>query len=543
MAVCLLLGIAFVARGITDEGAVSLDGDMPHYLMNGVFLHDVIRDMPWRSPLEYAQQYYLRYPTITLGHHPFVPAIAEVPFFSGFGISVFAARLTTAAAFIVLLVFWFKLLEEIYDSSTAFFGSMLLISTPSVVPLFQTALSEPYVLCLIVLSVYSMHRYCVRERGGAAAAFAVCVVLSAYAKQLAVFMFPVYLVQFVSAFGFRRLVRWSTLATIAAIGLCLVPLAALTVKYSLWNVTIVTQFIDPAERTSPSKFLEFARWLWSGQFRLSGPVLVLALIGVAAAAFRRDRRILLFVTWPIAVYACLVVVGVKQDRFFCYWLPPFCALAATTLQLGTSNLQRRSLVLVLSAIVAIQLWTSARDAQMPTTAGVRPTGATGYEEAARYVTEHRRGDTILYSAVVDTGYFVFFVRKHDPQREMIVIRSDKLLTTSRMDTVDFERRINRREEILPLLQRYGVGYVVVENVQYPDGPLQWLQQVVRTSSFDLRRQIPIESRDPRLNGATLSVYEFRDRTPADRDATFTIGIPLINDVIKVRLADLQRRSE
>src|SRR5439155_766790 len=57
-----ILGIALASRGLTDEGAVSLDGDMPHYLMNGVFTHDLLQDLPLRAPLQYAQLYYARYP-------------------------------------------------------------------------------------------------------------------------------------------------------------------------------------------------------------------------------------------------------------------------------------------------------------------------------------------------------------------------------------------------------------------------------------------------------------------------------------------------
>ena len=35
------------------------------------------------------------------------------------------------------------------------------------------------------------------------------------------------------------------------------------------------------------------------------------------------------------------------------------------------------------------------------------------------------------SSNVDTGYFVFFTRKHDPHQDLIVLRADKLLVTSR----------------------------------------------------------------------------------------------------------------
>jgi hypothetical protein len=243
------------------------------------------------------------------------------------------------------------------------------------------------------------------------------------------------------------------------------------------------------------------------------------------------------------VYVGLIGLGVIQDRFFCYWLPPFCALAATVVQIGSSRLYRTTLTMILGTLVAYQLWTGVRGAQTPMIAGVRPAGAIGYEEAAQYVVDHRLGETVLYSAAVDTGYFVFFVRKHDPQQEMIVLRSDKLLTTSKMDITDFERRVQRPEAIPPMLQRYGVGYVVIEDRPYGDGPLRWLQQIVQTPAFELRRRIPIGSSVLRLGGATLSIYEYRDRTSADRDATLAIGVPMMNDVITVRLAELRPRID
>jgi hypothetical protein len=541
VAVCAI-GLVLVSRGLTDERAVSMDGDMPHYLMNGVFLYDLMRDVPLAAPFTYAQRYYARYPALTLGHHPFVPPLVEVPFFALFGVSVFSARLAVVCAFALLLVFWFKLIRNLYDTNTAFIASLFLVSTPGIVPLFQVVLSEPFTLCLIVLSLYAMHQYGVTGRGRYAIAFAVAATLSAYTKHLAVFMFPVYLFQFVAAFGVRALFQRSTVAIGTAIAVCILPLVPLTLKYSHWNMTIVTQFVDTGDRTSTDSLMRFARWIWSGQFRLSVPVTLLAGAGAAAAAVRRDRRVLVLVAWVASVYAGLLVVGVANDRFFCYWVPAFCGLAAATLQVWPAGRLRAAWAIVLIAVAVFQFRANASDRDTPTTAAVRPVGAAGYEEAAKYVTANRIGETVLYSAAVDTGYFVFFARKADPAQTMVVMRADKTLTTSRMRISDFERKIARRDEILPILQQYGVGHVVIEDRPYPDGPLRWLQEIVETPSFTLRRRIPIESNDLRLSGATLSVYEFNERVPAARDAALSIGVPLMNGSIQVPLSDLTRRQ-
>lgn len=537
LAVVCSLGVVLAARGLGDETAVSLDGDMARYLMNGVFLHDVLHDLPFTAPLEYAQRYYARYPALSLGHHPLLPALAQVPFFLVFGVSVFAARLSTLVAMALMLIFWFRLIREIYDVPTAFFASLLLVTTPGLIPLFQVVLAEPFALSLIVLSVFFMHRYCASERPRDAVAFAVCVVLSGYAKQLSAFLFPVYAFQFASTFGVRALFRRSTLLVIAAMALCLFPIVPLTLKYSPFNVMLVTDFDRPGGRISGNRLLLILSRLWRGQLGLSVPLLVIGAVSFASAALRRDRRLLWFAVWMALVYAQQVLLGITNDRFAVYWLPAVCALGAAAYHVGQGPRWRTVWAVVLTATAGYQLWSGSQPIA-GRSAIVRPVGAGGYEEAARAVTEQPLGDTVLYSAAVDTGYFVFFVRKHDADRERIVLRADKVLTTSRMGRLDVGRRIGARDEILPILKRYGVGYVVVEDGTYPEGPLRWLQDVVQTPDFELRERFAIESGDRRLRQATLSVYAYLGRTPADADASLSMDIPVVTEHVQVRLADL-----
>ena len=55
----------------TSEGTISLNGDMPRYLMNGVYVLDLVRDRPFSSLdtlIEYTELYYGRYPALSLGH-------------------------------------------------------------------------------------------------------------------------------------------------------------------------------------------------------------------------------------------------------------------------------------------------------------------------------------------------------------------------------------------------------------------------------------------------------------------------------------------
>lgn len=530
------LAVVLAARDLGDEAMVSMDGDMPRYLMNGVFLRDVLADLPFGAPLEYASRYFARYPALSLGHHPLLPAAAEVPFFALFGISVTAARLGVLGALVITVICWFSFVRNLYDTATAALATLLFLSMT--LELYRVVLSEPYTLCFIMLSLYFMQRYCATGRTRHAVAFTLSAILSAYAKHLAVFVFPVYAFQFLAAFGLRRVLHRTTLLMAAAIVLGLLPLVPLTLKYSQINLMIVAEAMEPGERATGGNFVRVARRLFTGPFALSVPVAALAAVSAIAALLKRDSRVLVFVVWIAAVFAALFLLGVGNDRFVCYWLAAFSGLAAALVQNWPSRRLRGAIALSIVAVAGWQLADLLAATTRPSRAHVRAVEVRGYEDAARFVTTIRRGETVLYSAAVDTGYFVFFLRKHDPRRELVLIRADKLLTTSRMDVLDFERRIGDPSEIVPLLRKYGVGYVVIEEGEYPDGPLRWLQDGVRGAPFALAHRVPFESNDVRLKGKAISVYAVEGPVAPDPDAYLTISVPTMNEDIAVKLVDL-----
>jgi hypothetical protein len=534
------MAAAFAGRGLFDERQISMDGDMPRYLMNGVFVADFVRALPLATPLEYTREYFARYPALTLGHHPILPAVLAAPFYLVFGVSVFSARLSVLAALVVALVCFFRFTRDQYDTPTAAVATLLLAAIPGVTSLYRVVLSEPYTLTLVIVALYLMHRYTVTQRESYGWAFAITAVLSVWAKQLAVFMAPVYAFQYVAAFGIGALFRRRTIVALGVMGLCLVPLAALTLQFSSFNTAMATASgQDTPGRLSTWNLLRFGRRFWSGQFAVPIPLLVLSALGAVRALASRDLRVALPLVWIVSIYAAVVGLGVDNDRFVCYWLPAFALLSATTLQAFPSPRPRGFALAALLTTCGWIGWTGYRlERAAPDSILVRPIHVDAYEEAARLVSSKRVGDTVLYSAGVDTGYFVFFARKHDPQLETVVLRADKILTTSRMRRLDFERRVQNVSEIPALMKRYGVGYVVMEDRDYPEGPLRWLQEVVATPDFALVVRLPINTTDRRLRGQTVSIYEFKARQAGDPDADLSLGVPLMNDQISVKLGDL-----
>jgi hypothetical protein len=534
VAILCVASVLAAGRGMTNEGAVTLDGDMPRYLMNGVYFLDVLRDEPWTRLIDYTRHYFARYPALSLGHHPLVPAVAQVPFHWLFGVSVFAGRAMIATFLMMAAVAWFALIRRRYGDATALMSALLLVTAPIIVGLSHSVLSEIPTLALIIVALYWLDRFCATESPRHAAAFVIAAVLSAYSKQFAVFMLPVYLAYFVWVKGFRRLLAADILYSCLAIIVLILPLVPLTMRMSRFNLAVVTEWApdELAGESRLSRFLFYPNELWRSQVTV--PLLILSIVSMVASAVRRDRRAMLFALWIALLYVQLTAIGWQDTRFSIYWIPAFCLFAASA-----------------PSVVAARWWRALMTAAVVLTvgyqgilaAGKKPAGAEGYEEAARYVVEHPKGDTVLYSASVDTGFFVLFVRKHDTARQTVVLRADKLLTTSQLMQLNLEDRIKRPEEIDRILREFGVGYVVIEETAYPAGPLEWLREETQSAAFTLQRRIPLRSTDPRLSGVSLGVYEYRDHQPADASAVLSMNIPLIGDSIAVPLRDLLARGK
>jgi hypothetical protein len=137
---------------------------------------------------------------------------------------------------------------------------------------------------------------------------------------------------------------------------------------------------------------------------------------------------------------------------------------------------------------------------------------------------------IFYDSWVDTGYFVFFVRKHDPAGEHIVLRSDKIMGNA---SVDLEQG---RADLHATLQRLGVRWIVAEERQSGPRMLRMFHEEFAGPRFALRQRIPVVS--TAAPGLNLLVYEYLDARVPDYNATISINLPLGQRDFALSLRDL-----
>lgn len=535
-----LLALWVGGVGFGDERYVSLHGDMPRHLMNGVFLRDLAGDIRFSSstsPLEYANLYYARYPALSLGHHPPLLPLLEAPLFALFGISVTTARVVGLVAFVTAAVLLYRLVEAPYDRTAAMVAGLLFVLSPTVVILARSVLSEVPTLALVMGATYALHRFCETQTRRALVAFVVLAGLSLYAKQLAVFMFPVWVAHLAVRLGIRRLLRADLLIAAFALFLLTLPLALMTVSLSPRSVGAAVRTIRQLEQTEPGTFRRAASTLQTAlASQFAAPVLLLAAVGVVRALVARDRRAVLLITWVVAVGAGVAfVTPFEPARYAVYWVPAIAALAGVACA-GWTGWTAVLRVAAAAAIVIVVL------IQGRVASEVSLERAGGFEEAAEFVLRSNPGPTVLFSGDVDTGYFSFFVRKHDPERRLVVLRADKIFTTSRLGTVAVEDRIERPEQIYDALNAYGTRYIVIEDRPSTSTVLEWLRTELRGSRFRVSRTVPITSAAPRLAGTNLVVYEYLDARPPSPTATVSMHLPMVNRSVMVPLRDLIDRK-
>lgn len=548
-ALCVSIAMVLAARGLGNEAFLSTHGDPPRYMMNAMFILDLLRDRPFESfdaLREYATLYYARYPALSLGHHPPLVSILQVPFLALLGPSVTALRLPLILAAGLGVLFIYLLVTDLYDEWAGAAAGLAMAASPGLADLGQGVMSEPPAVAASVIAAYCLHRFCMTGRRSLLVWFSLAAVLSALAKPNAVVAFPAFALYACARLGWRRLLKPDLLATFVVVAVLAGSFVGATAAISSINVRRSTAIIRATAGGAPGRVSESERrWLiWRAAGRVSADlptvldrqvtlgVAAVGLLGLLVMAARRRPDAWLFGVWTLSTFAFVVLLTQRQEipRYGVYWVPALAAAFGALVSLGRTS---RIVVALAGVLLLVEVGANARS---------HIQGLEGYEQAARYITAQPRGSTVMFSGDVDTGYFIFFVRKHDAQRRQIVLRSDKIFTVSDMRRIDALDLIEAQDQVGPTLRRLGVGYVVIEDQPSRARVLEWLRAELQHGPYVERLRVPIGTTDRRLQGVDLVVYEVPGAVRAEPDARLDLRLPIVSRQLDVPLDDLIARK-
>ena len=162
----------------------------------------------------------------------------------------------------------------------------------------------------------------------------------------------------------------------------------------------------------------------------------------------------------------------------------------------------------------------------------------GYEQAARIVAELPGGPSVLFEGFWD-GDFVFFCRQHDHRRRFILRGGKVLYNFASYRDVDFRSYVEEERDVEKLLRKYGVRYVVIEDVdESRTRESGLLRSLLETAKFRLIARVPVGKVGRRrpLSGS-LEIYEYLAGAPAERAGELEIELPGVRRTVRARLPE------
>lgn len=503
--------------------------DAPRHALNGVFVADFIRTIPFDYPAKFAYAYYGKYPALTILFYPPLFYFFLAPFYWIFGVSHESALAAEFVLYVTFALGSYRLFRFWLSWPLAVFAAAGLAAAPEIAFWGRQVMLEIPAFALLVWSAVYFTKFRRCERWLYLYLAAALLVLAMYTKISAAFMGLVFLVTLIVQFR-AKLLRSKHAWFIALISLLgLAPLVVLTVNFGQANLQSVVGITDAVATRDT-----LAGWLWylrQMPSQTGWPLLIFALGGGAALLHRGSRSdcrnglsmsdLCFWGGWLIIGYLFFSSIDLKEARHSVFILPPLFFVAYMLLQ-GLDKRLQMVLAGFLTGLVVLQ------------TAVWRPVlYVGGYSEVVEKVAALApRDSTVMFSGYRD-GAFIFNMRARQDRPDLSVVRADKLLLT-----VAVRRELGVAEkswsekEILEEIDRQGIHYVVAQPGFWDD--LSVMQRLERVLNSDRFERVAVVATPANFNAHEKELVVYRNLGNVQASSTeTTIDLPIIGRKIAV----------
>ena len=394
--------------------------DAPRHALNGAFVLDAVRDLPWRDPMGYAIDYYLRLPSLSICFYPPLFYIVEAAVFAVLGVSHFAAQATVALFALLLTATAYCLARLLFGRLAALGAALVLLGAPEMAFWSRQVMLDVPVCAVMLLAVLAFEHYLCAGRPRDLWFAVLAFVAALYIKFTVCFMLVPLAAGLIARHGWRALFERRLLLALAAFALLSVPALALTLKFGMENLANV------AGDETGSGIATLARWDFyvralPGQ--LSWPVVVLAIPGAVllwrrAAACQGRWFAVLLAAWVASGYLFFSLIRVHEPRHDLMALFPVVLAACATIE---AVLRARLALLAGPAtlLLGLGLLATALATPVPRVAG--------YAAIADAVAADAPPNAVVLFSAYRDGNFVFALRARSARRDIRVLRANKWL--------------------------------------------------------------------------------------------------------------------
>jgi hypothetical protein len=454
--VALVLTLAWLSLLLTAPA----DGDFwwsdaPRHALNGAFVKDFVAAHPIDDPVQWAINYYLMRPALTLMFYPPLFYGVEAIAFALFGVSHFVAQFAVSLFVLLLAVSAYTLSRMCLPRWSALGAALLAIGSPEAALWGRQVMLDLPAYALIVASACCLTRYLRDGRPLSIYLTALFLLAAIYTKYNAGFVAPALIAVLLIAKGRRVLGDRHAIVAGALTVFGLLPAIFILFKFGAVNGDSVSGLEGTLPLNSLACWLFYIKAL-PGQLGTLTVALGaggLALI-VGQIAKRRDHGIHpLLLLWLAVGYLFFTLIGLKETRNTVMVLLPLTIAAplflleilpksfgeAAGLALGVGTL---GYTLILCPVPRVE----------------------GYQDIALYLAKNVPYDgVVLYSGYRDAN-LIFDLGTHRDRSDISIVRVDKLLLSAPVG----ERRRGIKQAdydvatIARMLRELGATYFVVQ---------------------------------------------------------------------------------
>lgn len=480
--------------------------DAPSFALNGELVRDYLASGFHETPLAFANEWFRRYPALSISLYPPIFPLAEALAFALFGFSHPVAQ-GTVGAFTILAGFGvYRVGRTVTDPMGAAGAIMLTFSASGILLWSRQVMMEVPALAFLLLATSYFLNYQDTRRTWDLMAATTLTLCAVYTKQPAIFIAPAFVIALLIDDG-RRVIRDRMVWTAAGLSiLCLLPLAAFT----LWAArdAIDIALGQGIAANSGGAVQVAGHWTQAEAYIIAlpdiagWPLLTAALgYGVIMSTngwknIAEKRLAVLMLAWFGCDFGFVSMTGHFEARYGIALGVP-CAILTLLLILRLPIGSRRSIVAFAAgaAVFAASVATS----KVYTMAG--------YDKVAAYVLDHTRPDDVVWVQAKETKNLIFSIRSHDPLHKLFILRCEKFLINYHV-TRDWgvEDRGWTSADIEELIDRNKVSMVVLQPDFWTDLPSMALMQAyIYSDRFKEIAAFPITA-DDRSQRATIRIF-------------------------------------
>ena len=444
LALLILLGVQVSGGAYTAE----FDGypDEASHFMTGLMIRDFLVQLPYRNPVQWAEQYYVHYPRVAFGHWPPLFHFVEGVWWLLLPPSRVTAMLLIGLIGLAAAVCFYRIARKVAAPPLALFTACLLVATP----VFQNGagqvMSELPSLLPGVLFLDALIRFLERRSKGVAVELGIYAGLTLLVKGTGVSLFPAPFLALLFAGSWRSATRAIVVSVIA---LVTVSAAWYVLQGSARDLVLTWAGIDWS-----------LPWSVAPGIRLAGAgCAALAVLGMCTLLEKRT---------PVAAASAAVVLLTAVTSFFLramseprHWILALPGILLLSLVCIRRMLEMRSAWLryttaAVAATAALVLFPWTHYKQQPV----------GYEQFAEQIKQPAR---MLVSAASPSreGSWIVLASLREPRPSSVIVRSTKSLARLSFNARHYRSLIETREKTEERLDRLGIQTVILDEFRPP----------------------------------------------------------------------------